>query len=59
MQIQIIELKKTLNICHIIKAIEEQDIKISNIVIISQTECLTKLENKINTLESQLNKLTK
>jgi hypothetical protein len=43
---------------YIIKAIQEQDIKISNIVVSSQTEYITKLENKINTLESQLNKYT-
>jgi len=43
---------------YIIKAIQEQDEKISNIVISSQIEYITNLENKINTLESQLNKLT-
>jgi len=43
---------------YIIKAIQNQDEKISNIVISSQTEYITKLENKINTFEVQLNKLT-
>ncbi len=43
---------------YIIKAIQEQDEKISNIVISSQTEYITNLENKINALELQLNKLT-
>jgi hypothetical protein len=32
--------------------------KISNIVISSQTEYMTMLENKINTFETQLNELT-
>ena len=32
--------------------------KISNIVISSQTEYITILENKINAFEAQLNKLT-
>ena len=43
---------------YIIKAIQEQDEKISNIVISSQIEYITNLENKINALELQLNKLT-
>ena len=42
----------------VIKAIQEQDEKITNIVISSQSEYITTLENKINTFEAQLNKLT-
>jgi len=37
---------------------QQQDEKITIIVISSQTEYMTTLENKINTFEAQLNKLT-